>query len=62
MWVRDTVYADTAAPERNLDARRLGVAVLVDLDRVGGHGSRRADPHGTLLKEIHPKGANIPIL
>jgi predicted pyridoxine 5'-phosphate oxidase superfamily flavin-nucleotide-binding protein len=36
--VRDTVYANTAAPERNLDARRLGVAVLVDLDSVEGMG------------------------
>ncbi len=36
--VRDTVYANTAEPERNLDARRLGVAVVVDLDRVEGRG------------------------
>jgi len=36
--VRDTVYAHTPAPERNIDARRLGSAVIVDLDRVEGMG------------------------
>jgi hypothetical protein len=36
--VRDTVYANTAELERNLDARRLGVAVIVDLERVEGRG------------------------
>jgi len=36
--VRDAVYANTPAPERNIDARRLGSAVIVDLDRVEGMG------------------------
>jgi hypothetical protein len=36
--VRDRVFADTPEPERNTDARRLGVAVIIDLDRVEGMG------------------------
>jgi hypothetical protein len=36
--VRDTVYRNSPEPERNLDARRLGAAVIVDLDRVEGSG------------------------
>jgi hypothetical protein len=36
--VRDTVYAHTPELERNLDALRLGVPVIVDLDRVEGMG------------------------
>jgi predicted pyridoxine 5'-phosphate oxidase superfamily flavin-nucleotide-binding protein len=47
--VRDTVYANTAELERNLDARRLGVAVLVDLERVEGRG-----PGGPIRMERSP--------
>ena len=36
--VRDVVYDNTPEPERNLDPRRLGVAVVVDLDKVEGAG------------------------
>ena len=36
--VRDEVYGRAPAPERNLDARRLGRAVVIDLDRVEGTG------------------------
>jgi hypothetical protein len=32
----DRVYANAPEPERNLDAQRLGIAVVVDLDRVEG--------------------------
>jgi hypothetical protein len=34
--VRDAVYANSPETERNLDARRLGRAVIVDLDTVEG--------------------------
>jgi hypothetical protein len=36
--VRDTVYDNSPEPERNLDASRRGVAVVIDLDRVEGSG------------------------
>ena len=36
--VRDRVFAATPEPERTTDARRLGVAVIIDLDRVEGMG------------------------
>jgi hypothetical protein len=36
--VRDRVYRSSPEPERNLDARCLGAAVVVDLDRVEGSG------------------------
>jgi pyridoxamine 5'-phosphate oxidase-like protein len=36
--VRDAVYRGSPPPERNLDARRLGAAVVVDLDGVEGTG------------------------
>ena len=43
---RDHVYSNTAEPERNLDPRRGGVAVIVDLDRVEGR-----DASGAVLME-----------
>jgi hypothetical protein len=43
---RDAVYSNTPAPERNLDARRLGSAVIIDLDRVEGSG-----PSGRFVME-----------
>jgi len=36
--VRETVYRNSPEPERNLDARRLGAAIVIDLDRVEGTG------------------------
>jgi hypothetical protein len=36
--VRDTVFRSSPEAERNLDARRLGAAVIIDLDRVEGTG------------------------
>jgi hypothetical protein len=36
--VRERVYRNSPEPERNLDARRLGAAVVIDLDRVEGSG------------------------
>jgi hypothetical protein len=36
--VRDAVYRSSPEPERNLDARRAGAAVIVDLDRVESSG------------------------
>jgi hypothetical protein len=36
--VRDTVFLSSPGAERNLDARRLGAAVIIDLDRVEGTG------------------------
>jgi hypothetical protein len=36
--VRDAVYGAAPELERNLDARRLGAALVVDLDRVEGAG------------------------
>jgi hypothetical protein len=36
--VRDSVFLSSPAAERNLDARRLGAAVIIDLDRVEGTG------------------------
>jgi hypothetical protein len=44
--VRERVFANTPEPERNTDARRLGVAVVIDLDRVEGVG-----PDGRLRME-----------
>jgi hypothetical protein len=44
--VRDRVFANTPEPERNTDARRLGVAVIIDVDRVEGMG-----PGGRLRME-----------
>jgi hypothetical protein len=44
--VRERVFTNTPEPERNTDARRLGVAVIVDLDRVEGMG-----PDGRLRME-----------
>lgn len=38
---RDAVFAGSPAVERNADARRLGAAVIVDLDRIEGN-----DPGG----------------
>jgi hypothetical protein len=37
--IREAVYANTLEPERNTDARRRGVPVIIDLDRVEGMGS-----------------------
>lgn len=36
--VRAVVYTNAPEPERNTDARRLGVPVIIDLDRVEGMG------------------------
>ncbi len=36
--VRDTVLGNAPEPERNLDVRRLGAAVIIDLDRIEGTG------------------------
>ena len=37
--VSEAVYANSPAPERNMDWRRAGVAVIVELDRVEGRTS-----------------------
>ena len=47
--VRGRVYGASPEPERNLDARRLGAAVVIDLDRVEGSG-----PGGRFRMERSP--------
>jgi hypothetical protein len=44
--VRETVFENSPEIERNLDPRRRGVAVLIDVDRVEGSG-----PSGRILME-----------
>ena len=43
---RDRVYSNSPEPERNLDLRRSGVAVVIDLDKIEGR-----DASGAFLME-----------
>ena len=50
--VSEAVYANSPAPERNMDWRRAGVALVVELDRVEGR-----TPAGPVLMD---RGASPP--